>query len=310
MEQQNRTGQRAAQSSKTAVRNTTAQTRKPAAKKKRQKMRFHNKNLKYQLLTVAAVVLAVVLCLIVFFRVNRVNVRNKGTTEEEPQATEATEQPQDEIHAYYTAQEVEKASGIEKGDNLLTISKEAVAAKIMAELPYISEVQIRRVLPGTVDITVSEFNVAYAIQATNNAWWLMTRDGKILETTGETEAKTHLTVKGLRAEDPVPAKDLVPEQTEDMAEQNAKKTSLLNILQLMEGYDYCKKIVSIDLTESYDIKLWYGSQFEIHIGNTEELAYKLSYLDGVLRQLKSYQTGVIDLTFTEDKTARFQPFGE
>lgn len=312
MEQKTKTGQKTARTQTlTSRKNPTAsaQTRRtaPAAKKKRQKLRFHNKNLKYQLLTVAAVVLAVVLCLVVFFRVNHINVLNNGKAPEAPQQSEETAE-QTELHAYYTAQEVEKASGIEKGDNLLTISKEAVAAKIMAELPYVSQVQIRRVLPGTVDITVSEFDVAYSVQDSSNGWWLMNREGKILEQTNETEAKTHLTVKGLRIENPVPAKELVPEQAEDMAEQNAKKTSLISILQLMEDYDYCKQIVAIDLTASYDIQLWYGSQFEIRIGNTEELAYKLAYLDGVLKELKSYQTGVIDLTFTEDKTARFQPF--
>lgn len=289
------------------------QRKKPTAKKKKTKVRFQNKNLKYQLLIVAAVVLAVVICLVVFFRVNHIQVRNSGNTQAQTTQTETaeTEQPQEAApHAYYTADEIIAASGIEVGDNLLTISKESVAAKIMAELPYISEIQIRRILPGTVDIAVSEFDVAYAIEDNAGDWWLINREGKVLEKTVEAEANTHLTVKGLRISDPAPAKQIIPETSEDMAEQNAKKTSLIMILEQLEGYDFGKQIVSVDLTASYDIRLWYGTQFEIRIGNTEELAYKLAYLEGVLEKLKSYQSGVIDLSFTEDKTARFQPFSE
>ena len=282
------------------------QRTKSVKKKKKQKVRYRNKNLKYQLLTLVAVVLAVVLCLVVFFRVNHINVLNSGN----PEQSDLPESEQSAHRGYYTAQEIEAASGISLGDNLLTISKEAVAARIMAELPYISEVTVRRVLPGTVDITVSEFDVTYSIQDTAGGWWLINRNGTVLEQTDEAQASTHLTVKGLLAETPEPAKELVPESTEDMTEQEAKKTSLISILQLLEGYGYCKDLVTLDLTSSYDICLWYGTQFEIRIGNTEDLSYKLAYLEGVLRELQSYQSGVIDLTFAEDKTARFQPFSE
>lgn len=281
----------------------TSQAGRTAKKKKRQKVRFHNKNLKRQLLTLITIVMAVVLCLVVFFRINHINIYNAGSQTQQPSADEKR-------HVYYTAQEVEAASGIEKGDNLLTLSKDAVAAKIIAELPYVSQVHIDRVLPGTVEITITEFDVTYAIEDTAGGWWLINRDGKVLEATDASEAKTHLQIKGLRIESPSISKQIEPEQSEQMEEQNAKKTSLISLLQLVEAYEYCKQLVSIDVTVSYDIRLWYGTQFEIRIGNTEELAYKLAYLDGVLKELKSYQSGVIDLSFTEDKTARFQPFSE
>lgn len=291
---------------------TSTKTAPAAAKKNRQKVRFHNKNLKYQLLTVFAVVAAVVLCLIVFFRVNRINVRNNGNPAETVSETAETDTAETAVtvHAYYTAEQVKTASGIEEGDNLLTISKEAVAAKIMAELPYISEVSVRRVLPGTVDIIVSEYDVTYAIQDTAGGWWLINRNGKIMEATDEAEAKNHLNVQGLRIQNPAPSKQIEPESLEDTDEQSAKAASLISLLQALEEYDYCKQVVTVDLSASYDIRLWYGTQFEIQIGNTAELNYKLSYLEGVLKELKSYQSGVIDLTFTEDKTARFRPFSD
>ena len=302
------TRQRSASPQRSAKKKSTAQ--KQPAKKKRQKVRFRNKNLKYQLLTVIAVVLALLLCMILFFRVKTVNVFDQGTAQLTEQTGEGTE-----VHeAYYSAQEIIDASGIEiqgkgqLGDNLLTISKEAVAAKIMAALPYVSEVHIQRVLPGTVNITVSEFEVAYAIRDTADGWWLINRDGKVMASTTAEEAGTHTVIEGLRIKDPKLAAPIEPEEVEDMAEQNAKCTSLVSILQELETYEYCKQIVTVDVSASYDIQLWHGTQYQIRIGNTQDLAYKLSYLDGVLGELKSYQTGIIDLTFAEDNAARFQPF--
>ena len=35
---------------------------------------------------------------------------------------------------------------------------------------------------------------------------------------------------------------------------------------------------------------------------------RMDAAEGVLQELESYQSGVIDLTFTEEKAARFQPF--
>ncbi len=300
-----RTTKPATRTAKPAAR-TAQSARKPNSKKK-QKVRYHNKNLKYQLLTVAAVVLAVVLCLVIFFRVKHIYVTNLGQEQILSQQTEETQEGTH--HAYYTAQDIINVSGIEEGDNLLTISKETVAARIMAALPYVSEVYIQRVIPNTVNITVSEFDVAYAIADTNGQWWLINRDGKVLEKTAEDEAKTHIIIKGLNIVPPEkPGVAIEPEEAEDMAEQNAKKTSMVSILQELETYEYCKQIVTLDLTSSYDIQLWYGTQYQIRIGNTEDLSHKLAYLDGVLGKLQSYQTGVIDLTFAEEQAARFQPF--
>ena len=43
------------------------------------------------------------------------------------------------------------------------------------------------------------------------------------------------------------------------------------------------------------------------LGNKENLAYKLEYLKEVLKNLDDYQTGTIDLSFSEGNEARFTP---
>lgn len=76
-----------------------------------------------RILIMAAVVAAVVLSMVLFFRVRSVEVTGS---------------------AYYTADEIRAACGVAQGDNLLTLSRARIAGNIMAELPYVSTVQVTR----------------------------------------------------------------------------------------------------------------------------------------------------------------------
>ena len=58
---------------------------------------------------------------------------------------------------------------------------------------------------------------------------------------------------------------------------------------------------------SYELSFWYGDQYEVKLGNSENLPYKLAYLEKVLESLADYQTGTIDLSFSEGSEARFTP---
>lgn len=266
----------------------TGQTRRPAAKMKKHR-RVPNSNFRVKFLTMLAVVAAVILGFTIFFKVQHVRVVG---------------------NQYYTEAEVAAASGIEMGDNLLTMGKETIAARIMAELPYISEIQVKRSLPNTVILTVSEFEVTYGIADSAGGWWLMNREGRVVDETTEAEAKGHILITGFTIDPPKVGDFIALTQTEgtDTSELAAKKNAVTALLALLETESFVKQIVSVDVSASYDVCLWYGTQYQIKLGTTEDLEYKLAYLEGVLQELESYQSGVIDLTFTEEKAARFQPF--
>lgn len=262
--------------------------RTPAAKRKKPH-RVPNSNFRVKFLTMLAVVAAVILGFTIFFKVQYVRVTG---------------------NQYYTEAEVAAASGIELGDNLLTVGKQTIAARIMAELPYVSEVQVKRSLPNTVVITISEFEVTYGIADSAGGWWLMNREGRIVGETTEAEAKGHIVITGFTIDPPKVGDSITPTQTEgtDTSELEAKKKAVTTLLALLETEPFVKQIVTVDVSASYDVCLWYGAQYQIKLGTTADLEYKLAYLEGVLQELESYQSGVIDLTFTEEKAARFQPF--
>ena len=172
-----------------------------------------------RILIMAAVVAAVVLSMVLFFRVRSVEVTGS---------------------AYYTADEIRAACGVAQGDNLLTLSRARIAGNIMAELPYVSTVQVTRRLPDTLELTVTEYDVTYAAQGADGASYLITADGKITEKIDETAARGHIAVTGLQLADPVVGQQLTVAGDDDVAAQG-QHDALCALLQAREEAGLTKR---------------------------------------------------------------------
>lgn len=299
-------------------RNASARQKQKRVKKKKPH-RIYNTNFGFKFLTMLAVVGVIILAMMIFFRVRHIETVLQGVVDKST-ATDETGNPIDGISvesadgqplSYYTSQEIIDASGINIDDNLLSLSKAAVASRIHAALPYINEIQIKKKLPSTVIITVSEFTVTYGIQDIAGQWWLISREGRVLEPADAQTVKNHMLVTGMPIQVPELGDYIKPVATDgaDLSEIAAKRTATVTALPLLERAPFAKQLVSMDVSTSYDIILWYGTQFEVRLGNTENLTYKLQYLQAVLEELGKEKSGTIDLTFSEDNGAHFLPFG-
>lgn len=240
-----------------------------------------------RILIMAAIVAAFVLSMVIFFRVRDIQVM--GST-------------------YYTADEITAACGVAKGDNLLTISRAKVSGNILAELPYVRSVQVTRQLPDTLELTVTEYEVTYAVRDTAESWWLVTSDGKITQAADAQEAKSHIQISGF-----VIASPAVGQQLTIAAEAGQEVTSqgqmdgMTALLQELEAADLTKQVATVEIPASYELAFWYGDQYYVKLGNKDNLSYKLEYLKEVLKNLDDYQSGTIDLSFSEGSEARFTP---
>ena len=75
----------------------------------------------------------------------------------------------------------------------------------------------------------------------------------------------------------------------------------------LDGTGLLEHIRVIDVEKEYDMTLWYDDRYEIKLGGTDEMAYKIRYLCSILDQLSEFQAGTIDLTQAAQKKATFQP---
>lgn len=250
---------------------------------------FNSTRLLIQLLTVTAVVVALVLGLSVFFKVGTITVSGADV---------------------YSAWAIREASGINEGDNLLTFSRAKANAQIQAKLPYVEKSRIGIKLPDTVTIYIEELQVAYAIAAEDGIWWLMNSDGRLVEQVDSGTAKKHTQVLGVTITGPVVneyavATEEIPSETNALGElipitvSGAQRlNAALDILSALEDNDIVGDAATVDVTSMSAIELWYGSRYQVNLGDSSNMDYKVASMYDVILQLSNYQTGKLDCSFT------------
>ena len=315
-----------------------------------------------RLLIMAAIVAAVIFGVAIFFKVNTVEVQ--GNT-------------------IYSAEEIRSASGIQKGDNLFTLNKEAAAGSIKASLPYVETVSIIRFLPDKIVIEVKESDATFAVTTDTNTTWLINSVGKALEQISDSAPDSTLTAEPTAPDAEAPVEEPVEQPVENTDSENAGEdeaqqpsenpdsenagedeaqqpsdtagtagrdtaaeasaadnsaiqadgkriprilgvtvnsptvgsvvtatnpaslNAALAVIAELDGTGLLDHIVSINTEKEYDIVLQYDGRYEIRLGGTEELSYKIDYLTVILSKLSDFQAGVIDLTFSDSSEARF-----
>lgn len=115
-------------------------------------------------LLVVLIAFGVTLSLTVFFKTETITAQGSGM---------------------YTEQEIIDASGINSGNNLLLLDEDEIAKNISRQLPYIGSVEIKKELPNTVYINVTDTIASYAIENENGTYILLDINFKVLENASE-----------------------------------------------------------------------------------------------------------------------------
>lgn len=261
---------------------------------------FNRDRLILELISIMAVVAALILGMSVFFKVKTITVAGAET---------------------YSTWAVQEASGIKEGDNLLTFSKTRARAKILANMAYVDSVRIGIKLPDTVIIYVEELDVAYAIKSGDGDWWLMNSSGKVVEQITQRQADNYTQVLGVTLDSPQPTRQGVamelPAETSESGElipvtvTGAQRlATALQILKALEDNDIVGDAKSVDVTQLNEIMLWYGSRYEVHLGDNTKLDYKIACMNDAILQMSDYQTGILDISFTTwPDQVGYTPFG-
>ena len=252
---------------------------------------FNRNRLLLHLATVAAVVIALLLGISLFFKVNPDKIIVSGNYK-------------------YTEWDIAKASGLKGGENLLTLNKGALSGKIILELDYVESVRIERKLPDTVLIEINEIEVTYAIQDQQDTWWLISAGGKVVAKADNGAEENCTKVLGLRITDPQvghaakAAEDSQPGtdsqgNTVPLLVTNAQRlNTLLQILENLERNGILGQAASVDLSNMGNIQLWYKEQYQVKLGDSTQMGFKISMMKQMIDQMDDYQSGILDLTLT------------
>ncbi len=244
---------------------------------------FSRNRLLLQLATVAAVVIALLMGLSIFFKVEKIEV--SGCDQ-------------------YTAWEIQQASDIEVGDQLLTLNGPKAEAKIIEALPYVKSVRSIGIrLPDTVIIEIVETRVTYALQDQEGSYWLMDSDGKLLEQCPAGKEKEHTLVSGVTLEKPaVGAQALAyeaPSAEPVTVTADQRLAAVKSIATNLERNGIIGQVARMDVTDTFELELQYKDKFRVLLGDTTRMETKIAYLKSFVatyEKEKPYEKGTLDLS--------------
>jgi cell division protein FtsQ len=242
----------------------------------------------------------------------------------------------------YTEEEIVQVTGIKIGDNLYRLNKNQIALQLLQELPYVENVTIRRSLPSTIVITVTEWDAVARVVSSEDGeistgsteveavveqdeepteqqedaavqtqagglvvaphGWLISVSGKLLEPAPADS--TVMTVTGLTP--------LLPREgtkLEVSQEEQPKLEGLKALLAELEAQEMLGQVSAIQLTSTQAV-FRYRDQFEVKVLLNADFHYKLRALlaaaEETEKKLGAHTTGTFDLT-QEGYTAIYTP---
>lgn len=239
----------------------------PPRTKRRGRFRFI-----YKLISLVAVVAAMVTACVIFFRVNQISV---------------------EGNSHYTAQEIIAASEIETGDNLVTLWTGQINRLVCDKLPYVQRVVVRHTLPDKVTLVVAERTVAATVEG-QGGQWLMAADGYLLEPTNQNQG---IEIVGLEVVDPQPGHPM--EVSEDDKSKGEAIIPLMEALDQAGMLDQCTKF---DCSAASSVLVNYGVhqlRFPLHGDYEQMLNLFQAALDS--GKLPQGEARVFDFTIADNK---------
>lgn len=224
-------------------------------------------------------VAVVLLLMLVFFRVDRFEVTGA---------------------VRYTTEEVADASGVTVGDVLMGVSKTRAASRILTKLPYVEQVVVTKLLPGTIRFEVVEDTAAAVVTSEFGAGWLINDSGKLLERMDEVTETAYPVITGTALLLPTAGS----EADYDDAEKGKMAMKVLSSLEVLGLTGYVQEICVEDLE---NVTVTYQERLEVQLGDGSDLDYKLQYMTQAAAQLGTADRGVLDLSFAAGSQAVFHP---
>ncbi|WRS27639.1 FtsQ-type POTRA domain-containing protein [Oscillospiraceae bacterium MB08-C2-2] len=198
----------------------------------------------------------------------------------------------------YSSQEIIAASGLKLEENLFRVDTKAVREILMERFPYIEQVYVRRRLPPKVEIEIVQSTPVGAVADGEN-YVLISKNGKLLERgilfiPVDIPLITGVDVGQVAVGQP-------------LGEEAAEQMKMLEYLFAAMEESGFKNITNVDLSDRLNMRVVYQDRILLELGSEADLAYKLTFVEAVLRdKLGPDEQGVLDVTAASKKKAVFR----
>jgi len=220
----------------------------------RKKRRKSNLALYYFLVFIVILFALVVLSLTVFFNINKVTII--GTTE-------------------YSQEVICQAGNVKIGDNLFRKNLSEIEENILKNLINIDKIKVKRSLPSVLKIEVEPAVPTTNIE-NNGAYFVVSKNGKIIEENLQTPRENLVVIKGY---------ELSGTALNTMIKSNdpKKETIVTDILSNIEALNF-NGIDTIDISDRLNIILNFENRISIELGSSADLSYKINFVKVIIEE--------------------------
>ncbi len=217
-------------------------------RKKRRRTSIGKMALVMTVLAVAAV--GTVLSLTVFFKIKTIDVYGESR---------------------YSSKQIIDAGNIQLESNLIRLDKEMVANRIETKHPYIEKVDVKKVLPTTVELHVTKARVAGYCE-TKDGYSIVSTNGKVLEISKKKPQKGAV-INGIDVEDVTVAGRISDDNL-----------ALSNIKEIFGGLGegVSSNITELSVSDNLNLSFVYRDRVTVRLGSSKEISKKLKFVLEIL----------------------------
>lgn len=183
-------------------------------------------------------------------------------------------------------EQIMAASGLVIGKNIFATDITRAQASIMT-LPYVQEVEVKRVFPNKIKITLGEAARAACVQC-ETGFAVIDMHGKIMELP---ESVEDCNIPRLLGFDIIDAEigQVIP------SDGNPLFAASLKVLKALDETGLLSKTQSIDSSDLNSIEVMIGDKMQILISNDSDLNYRLRFIKKVMdEKLSPYESVTLD----------------
>lgn len=230
---------------------------------RQKKIRKRRLKLLFLTFVILALLIGIILSLTVFFKIK--NVTATGSK-------------------LYSESKIVAACDINTDDNLFLVSEKALLKRVRKALPYVEEVKLKRVLPDTLKVTVTDAEEFYTVYK-NSKFYTVSQSGYVLKE-GYKASEGLLSVIGA---------DFTAQVGEKIVFETENDFQLINeIIEILEAEKI--SLQGIDFTNRADIILKVDNRFTVRLGANINTQGKINQLSAMIKKISAEEKGTINLS--------------
>lgn len=196
----------------------------------------------------------------------------------------------------YSEEEILSHCTVDTGENLFLADTQSAKEMLERNLPYVYNAEIKRKLPSSIDITITEAKVAYAIQNKDKTYIYMDDNFKVLET----QAKEKQGILILKAE---VSSAVIGTKIEFKNEDTADCLSKLAQVVKDNNFTEITSIYSNNISDNYVV---YDNRIKFKLGTCENIENKIYQALAACEQLNDSSPNIKGtISVTGDKSLYF-----